>query len=111
MKLRLKITLKIVLTFFLMFLLLEIAMVVFNFRETVFRSFLFEHPELVSLFTIPLASLTAYLGYVLARNKNKNPKKWAILCFFLNIWGLIVLSFLPVDPKSNVNLGNRISKP
>ena len=85
------------------FVLLSIFVVFFNLDKRIFSSFLFD-PDfyqnlnwryLSLLITIALATVTALLGYKIAKRKNRNAQNWAGLCFLFNIWGVIFLSFLP----------------
>jgi cytochrome bd-type quinol oxidase subunit 2 len=101
MKLKQKIAFKIVLTYIIIFILFETCMSFLNLSEIIFDSFLFRYPELVSLSTFLFGGLMSFLGYILSKRKNKDKKKWAILCFIFNIWALIILYFLPSEEKSN----------
>ncbi len=98
---------KVCLIFIIFFVFIEIIMIKFNVREIVFNSFFFkddyEYWRLVSLVPIGLSMLTSYTGYVLAKKKNRNGKAWAILCFFINIWGIIILYFVP-SQKNEPNI-------
>jgi len=47
------------------------------------------------LFMSFLILLSTIIGFFLAKKKGKNRFLWAILCFFFNIWALIVLWLLP----------------
>ena len=39
--------------------------------------------------------LSTIIGFFLAKKKGKNRFLWAILCFFFNIWALIIIWLLP----------------
>jgi glucan phosphoethanolaminetransferase (alkaline phosphatase superfamily) len=97
MRPKLKITLKLILTILIVFLLFEIVMVKLNLREIIFSSFLFEHYGVISLLSILFGILSAYIGYNIAKKKNRDKRKWATLCFFLNFWGLLILLYLPSE--------------
>ena len=93
------------------FVLLSIFVVFFNLDKRIFSSFLFD-PDfyqnlswryLSLLITIALATVTALLGYKIAKRKNRNAQNWAGLCFLFNIWGVIFLSFLPPVEKYERN--------
>jgi cytochrome bd-type quinol oxidase subunit 2 len=88
---------KIVATFAALFIFLNVVMIKLNLREAVFRSFLFkeEYKQLTVLIPVGFSILTSYLGYIVARKKGRRKKHWTFICFFLNIWGLIILFFLP----------------
>jgi hypothetical protein len=83
--------------------LLDILIQVFELDKIVFESFLFDpafygNPKWIFLaFLIVIGSdgVTGMLGYMLAKKKNRNVQYWTGLCFMLNIWGVIFLSFLP----------------
>jgi len=49
------------------------------------------------------AALSSYFGYLVAGRKNRDKKNWAILCIFLNIWGLVLLGFLPKNQKIEIH--------
>jgi glucan phosphoethanolaminetransferase (alkaline phosphatase superfamily) len=103
-----KALLKTILVGIVMFIIMNILMIQFNLRTAVFNSVLFDfdHPnyrlvQIASLaFTIVFGALCAYLGWLLSGRKNRNKGQWAVLCFLLNIWGLIFLIFLPPLEKA-----------
>jgi hypothetical protein len=100
---------KIIITFVLLFLLLGVLMVKLELREVVFHSTAFDNYKATAIIVpIGISIFTALAGYWFAKRKNRSQKKWAVLCFFLNIWGLIILFFLPA-----LRLGrlNEISSP
>jgi len=94
-----------------MALLLDRAIAIFHLNKILFDSFLFDqqHPynKLVQpisfLITMMTAALSSYFGYLVAGRKNRDKKNWAILCIFLNIWGLVLLGFLPKNQKIEIN--------
>ena len=50
------------------------------------------------------------LGYKLSFKKNRNDIFWSILCFFSNIWGVIILWLLPdLDEEKKVSLKKSLS--
>lgn len=104
---RVKVAAKVVVTFVILFVLLNFMMIKLNLRRVVFDSFLFdeEYRHVTILFPVVLSIVTSYIGYVLAQKKNRSRKNWAVLCFFLNIWGLIVLIFLPSQEKPRISAG------
>lgn len=38
---------------------------------------------------------SCYMALSLARKKNRNPKLWVLICFFINYWGILILYYLP----------------
>ena len=102
---------KAILKTFLVFLVLAIlfngAITLFNFHRVIFDSFLFDqqHPynkwikPVSTVITLLTAALSSYFGYLIAGRKNRDKQNWAALCIFLNIWGLILLGFLPSIEK------------
>lgn len=105
MTLRSKLALKVGITFIIFFICLEILMVKFNLREALFQSFLFsvKYKYLSFIFLMAFSILTSYIGFALARRKHRTKSYWALLCFVLNIWGLIVLLFLPPREQNSEN--------
>jgi glucan phosphoethanolaminetransferase (alkaline phosphatase superfamily) len=103
-----KALLKTILVAIAMFIVMNILMVQFNLRAAVFNSVLFDidHPnyrlvQIASLtLTVLFAVLCAYLGWLLSGKKNRNRGHWAVLCFLLNLWGLIFLIFLPPQEEA-----------
>jgi hypothetical protein len=45
--------------------------------------------------TVSLMSLSAALGFFLAKRKRRRSLAWLCTCFLLNVWGLIYLWSLP----------------
>jgi cytochrome bd-type quinol oxidase subunit 2 len=88
-------------TFIVLFGFLELMMVNLDLRQVVFDSFLFRegYRYLSFLLLMAFSVLTCYAGYLFAKKKKRDKRLWAILCFFLNIWALIVLLFLPSERK------------
>jgi hypothetical protein len=98
---------KAILKTFLVFIVLAVlfngAMILTDLSEVIFNSFLFDdnHPynkwvrPVSTIITLLTAILSTYFGYLIAGRKNRNKQNWGALCFFLNIWGLILLGFLP----------------
>ena len=100
---------KVIITFVLFLLFFEFLMVKLKLREAVFHSTTFDNYRTTAIFVpIGISVSTALVGYWLAKRKNRSQKKWAILCFFINIWGLVVLYFLP---KLRLGRFNDISSP
>ena len=91
-----KIILKFFLVFGVIFLILEIFMTKLGFRERVFTSALFKGEEFyyAILVSILVCLASSFFGYLLAKKKGRDPIKWTLFCFFANIWGIIILSFL-----------------
>jgi hypothetical protein len=94
---RWKIALKLIGIFVFLFIILHTLMMVTGVREFVFSSTVFSknYRYLSVILPLGLSIVTAYLGYLLAERKNRDRRAWAAACFFLNIWGLMVLYFLP----------------
>ncbi len=105
MTLRSKLSLKVGITFLILFICLEILMVKFNLREAIFQSFLFseQYKYLSFIILIAFSICTSYIGFIVAQKKNRTKSYWALLCFLLNIWGLMVLLFLPSREKNSEN--------
>ena len=105
---------KAILKTFLVFIVIAVlfngAMIVTNLSTVILDSFLFDqqHPynkwikAVSTLITLLTAVLSSYFGYLIAVRKNRNKQNWAVLCFFLNIWRLIVLGFLPSIEKVEI---------
>jgi hypothetical protein len=51
------------------------------------------------LFMCLFILLSTVIGYFLAKKKGKSRFLWPILCFFFNIWALIILWLLPSSKK------------
>jgi len=88
---------KIVASFAALFIFLNVIMINLNLREVVFSSFLFKekYKQVIILIPVGFSILTSYVGYIVARKKGRRKRHWSVICFFLNIWGLIILLFLP----------------
>lgn len=87
---------KVAITFVLLFLFLEFLMIELELREVVFHEMTSGgYRSIAIIVPIGISLLTALGGYWFAKRKNRSQKKWAILCFLLNIWGLIIVFFLP----------------
>jgi len=97
-----KAILKTLFVFIALAILFNGAMILTDLSKVIFDSFLFDenHPynkwvmPVANGITILTAALSAYFGYLIAGRKNRNKQNWGALCFFLNIWGLILLGFL-----------------
>lgn len=107
-----KAILKTFLVFLAVFVIFLAATVLFNLDRVIFNSFLFDpqnlHNKKFRLFsiviTLLIAGLSSYFGYMIADKKNRNKDAWAALCFFfLNVWGLILLGFLPKIEKDDAD--------
>ena len=98
-----KAAIKTFLVFIGLFLLEWLVMKIFDLHRILFKSFLFDREFygslfwrlFVLLFTLGFSGIMSLLGYRIARRKHRNAQNWAGLCFLLNIWGVIFLSFLP----------------
>jgi hypothetical protein len=92
-----KIARKLIGIFICLFIVLNILMTVSSFREGLFSSKLFSQDYRYISLIVPLglSIITSYWGLRLAERKNRNRKIWAVACFFLNIWGIIILYLLP----------------
>jgi len=93
----LKAELKIIGVFAFLFTILSFLMMITAVREFVFNSAIFSKDYRYLSVTLPLglSIVAGYLGYLLADRKNRNRKIWTAACSFLNIWGVILLYFLP----------------
>ena len=106
-----KAILKTFLVFVIVALLLDRAIAIFHLNKILFDSFLFDrqHPynKLVQpisfVITMMTAAFSSYLGYLVAGRKNRDKKAWAVLCIFLNIWGAVLLGFLPKIEKAEIH--------
>jgi hypothetical protein len=106
-----KALLKTILIAITIFIVMNILMVQLNLRAAVFNSILFDvdHPnyrlvQMISLtLTFLFAALCAYLGWLLAGRRKRDRRHWTVLCFLLNIWGLIFLIFLPPLEKAGTH--------
>lgn len=57
--------------------------------------------RLLSLFAGVLFAISCSVaGFFVAKKRGRNKVKWIILCFFFNLWGLIILLLLPRKEKS-----------
>lgn len=102
MRIELKIFLKILIILIIAFIFMNILVQIFGFPHFLFKPSTFEYLKYMTILTImPISILTSYLGYKLAKDKNRDGSKWAVLCFIFNIWGLIYLYFISVLSKSN----------
>lgn len=45
--------------------------------------------------TMTIMITFAVLGFFLAKRRGRSPRKWMIVCFLLNVWGVIYLWALP----------------
>lgn len=87
---------KVLITFLILFIFLEILMKKFNLRNVVSNPSLYTDYKGIGLsLTFFLSLITSYIGFLFAKKKNRDRKTWIVLCFFLNIWGVIILLFLP----------------
>ena len=67
--------------------------------------------QLLNLFGIGLfMTLSSVFGFFLSKRKNRNRLKWSVLCFFFNLWALLVLWFLPASNNDGKPRHNRMSK-
>jgi len=96
MRVEIKIFFKILIIFVIGFIFLNILVELFGFPHFLFKLPTFAYLKYITVFTmIPISCLTSYLGYKLAKGKNRDKSKWAVLCFIFNVWGLIYLYFMP----------------
>jgi len=97
--------LKTVLVFFAISFMLGGVVIKFNLSNAIFDSFLLTNKYTKFGITILIPALCSYFGYRIAESKNRNKQNWAVLCIFLNIWGLVLLGFLPGGEKDSA-VGN-----
>ena len=92
-----KLVLKLLLIFAGLFLVLEVLFIKFGLREQLFESFLFqdENKSIIILSVFAFSIFTTLIGYFIAKKKKRSTLTWSILCFFLNIWGVLILLSLP----------------
>ena len=57
---------------------------------------------LCAIFVILITVWTCIIGARMAKKKNRSIINWIIICFFTNIWGLIILHYLPENMKIKV---------
>lgn len=48
-----------------------------------------------SLFVLTIIGFSCIKASSIARQKNRNPIAWIIICLFINVWGVILLAYLP----------------
>jgi hypothetical protein len=81
--------------FILLFVLLDFIIELFGFPRFMFTETFFAKLKHITILSIiPLNFISACLGYILARRRNRLPIQWAILCFVFSFWGLLYLYFL-----------------
>ena len=96
-----KAILKTLLVFIVTSLLFGGAVIKFDLGNTIFDSFIFSNTHIMNVITLLTLSLSSCFGYLIAVKKNRNKQNWAVLFFFLHIWGLILLGFLPSVKKDD----------
>lgn len=97
-----KIFIKFVLVFLCLFFVVDILFMQFGLREKIYQSPLFseEFSKNKQFFIVfSFSVLMGVAGFKLAKKKRRNPRLWALLCFFLNIWGVLLLYLLPIQEK------------
>ena len=101
MRTEVRILLKMLVVFLALFVLLNVLIEIFGYPRFLFEPSAFASLERITLSVIvPTSCLTSYMGYVLARRRNRDKKKWALMCFIFNILGLIYLYYLPITSDS-----------
>jgi len=50
-------------------------------------------------FDLFIFSISSYWGYQLAKKRGRNPVRWSVICFFLTIWGILILYSLKAPNK------------
>jgi hypothetical protein len=55
-------------------------------------------------FMILLMFSCSILGFFLSKRKGRDKFAWGVLCFFFNVWALILLWFLPGSKTSSKNM-------
>jgi hypothetical protein len=96
MKVEIRVLFKLFAIFFILSAIFISLTAIFGFPHFLFK------PEVSNVIrkTAPFATLvinglSAYLGFTLAKNRNRDQRRWATLCFIFSFWGLIYLYLLP----------------
>jgi hypothetical protein len=94
---RIKLFLKFSFLFIGLFAVVDVIIINFGFRESIYGSTFFQNNNIwvISIAIVFFSLITAFSGRMLAKKKTRNVLSWSLICFFTNIWGLILLLLLP----------------